>query len=146
MLRRCEPAGSNSLPSLKAGEQAVIQGRSKLTSGLVVLQLAFSVLLVTSAGLAYRSMFLIGEFDSGFDTRNLLLVTVNTSASANSPTTNMALLETITDKLHQVPGVARVTYARSAPQRVLGQHCCHASWDHRKKWRGQKAPASDLII
>jgi predicted permease len=116
-LRACR---QQLLPSLKAGEQAVIQGRSKLTSGLVVLQLAFSVLLVTSAGLAYRSMFLIGEFDSGFDTRNLLLVTVNTSASANSPTTNMALLEALTDKLHQVPGVIRVTYARTAPREFWG--------------------------
>ena len=116
-LRACR---QQLLPSLKAGEQAVIQGRSKLTSGLVVLQLAFSVLLVTSAGLAYRSMFLIGEFDSGFDTSHLLLVTVNTSASANSPTTNMALLETLTDKLHQVPGVERVAYARSAPREFWG--------------------------
>ncbi len=108
------------LPSLKAGEQAVIQGRSKLTSGLVVLQLAFSVLLVTSAGLAYRSMFLIADFDSGFDTHDLLLVTVNTAASANSPVSNMALLDTMADTLHQVPGVSRVTYARSAPREFWG--------------------------
>jgi predicted permease len=112
-LRACR---QQLLPSLKAGEQAVIPGRSKLTNGLVILQLAFSVLLVTSAGLAYRSMFLIGDFDSGFDTHDLLLVTVNTSASAKTPATNIALLETATDKLHQVPGVVRVTYARSVPR------------------------------
>jgi predicted permease len=116
-LRACR---EQLLTSLKAGEQAVIQGRSKLTSGLVVLQLAFSVLLVTSASLAYRSMFLIGEFDSGFDTHNLLLVTVNTSASSNTPATNIALLDTITDKVHQVPGVSRVTYARNAPREFWG--------------------------
>jgi predicted permease len=87
---------------------------------LVVLQLAFSVLLVTTAGLAYRSMFLIGEFDSGFDTHNLLLVTVNTSASSSTPATNIALLDAIAGKLHQVPGVSRVTYARSAPREFWG--------------------------
>jgi predicted permease len=116
-LRACR---QQLLSSLKAGEQAVIQGRSKLTSGLVVLQLAFSVLLVTTAGLAYRSMFLIGEFDSGFDTHNLLLVTVNTSASSSTPATNIALLDAIAGKLHQVPGVSRVTYARSAPREFWG--------------------------
>ena len=121
-LRACR---QQLLPSLKAGEQAVIQGRSKLTSGLVVLQLAFSVLLVTSAGLAYRSMFLIGEFDSGFDTRDLLLVTVNTSASANSPATNMALLDTMTDKLHQVPGVVTCHIRAERTERVLGQRGGH---------------------
>jgi hypothetical protein len=45
------------LPPLKAGEQAVIQGRSKVTRMLVVVQLAFSVVLVTCAGLVYRSLF-----------------------------------------------------------------------------------------
>ena len=116
-LRACR---QQLLPSLKAGEQAVIQGRSKLTSGLVILQLAFSVLLVTSAGLAYRSMFLIGEFEPGFDTRNLLLVTVNTSASANSAAANIALLDTLAEKLQQVPGVLRVSYARNPPRRYWG--------------------------
>jgi MacB-like periplasmic core domain len=65
-------------------------------------------------------MFLIADFDSGFDTRDLLLVTVNTAASANTPANNMALLDTMADKLHQVPGVSRVTYARSAPREFWG--------------------------
>src|SRR5438552_19199220 len=43
-------------PLLKAGEQSVVQGRSTVSNGLVVLQLAFSVLLLTTAGLAYRSL------------------------------------------------------------------------------------------
>ena len=40
------------LPFLKAGEQGVVAGRSRLASGLVVLQLAFAVLLLAGAGLA----------------------------------------------------------------------------------------------
>jgi predicted permease len=104
------------VPSLKAGEQAVIRGRSRLTGGLVVLQLAFSVLLVTSAGLAYRSMSLMGEFSSGFDTRDLLLVTVNTAGSASDPAANALLLNRLTERLRQVPGVIHITYARSAPR------------------------------
>ena len=40
------------LPFLKAGEQALVGSRSRLSGALVVLQLAFSVLLLTSAGLA----------------------------------------------------------------------------------------------
>ena len=60
------------LPFLKVGEQGVVQGRSRLTHGLVVLQLAFSVLLLTSAGLARRSLSLQDSLDVGFDTRNVL--------------------------------------------------------------------------
>ncbi|HEY9465752.1 MAG TPA: ABC transporter permease, partial [Vicinamibacterales bacterium] len=40
------------LPWLKAGEQSVAPGRSRLSSVLVILQLAFSVVLLTGAGLA----------------------------------------------------------------------------------------------
>ena len=136
-LRACR---QQLLPSLKAGEQAVIQGRSKLTSGLVVLQLAFSVLLVTSAGLAYRSMFLIGEFDSGFDTRNLLLVTVNTSASANSPTTQYGVAR---DDDRQTASGARRRHAsptRGAHRESFGAALASAFRDRRKSGPCRKHP------
>ena len=93
------------LPFLKVGEQGVVQGRSRLTHGLVVLQLAFSILLLTSAGLARRSLSLQDSLDVGFDTRDILLATVNTVAGA-------------TDARHQrdAPGdVARA--AREAARR-----------------------------
>ena len=108
------------VPSLKAGEQAIIRGRSKITRGLVILQLAFSVLLVTSAGLAFRSMSLIGEFSPGFETGDLLLVTVNTAASANDPAANGILLDRLSEAVRQVTGVSHVTYARNPPREFWG--------------------------
>ena len=78
------------LPFLKVGEQSVVQARSRLSRGLVVLQLAFSVLLLTTAGLAQRSLSLQDSADVGFNTRNLLLATVNTSASADDAKGNRA--------------------------------------------------------
>ena len=94
------------LPPLKAGEQSVIpRPIHVLTRALVVVQMAFSVLLVTCAGLAFRSLFLVGGFDSGFDTRTLLLVTVNTAGSRDKrcrPTPR--LLETL-----RMPADARST-------------------------------------
>ena len=85
------------LPFLKVGEQALVASRSKLSGGLVVLQLAFSVLLLTSAGLAYRSFTLANGTDVGFDTHNILMATVNTAGSATSPDANLALIETLRD-------------------------------------------------
>ena len=70
------------LPFLKVGEQGILQGRSRLTHGLVVLQLAFSVVLLTSAGLAQRSLSLQDSLDVGFDPHGILLATVNTQAGA----------------------------------------------------------------
>ena len=108
------------LPPLKAGEQAVIPGRSKVSQLLVVVQLAFSVLLVACAGLAFRSLFLIGTFDSGFETRGLLLVTINTSGSAANPGTNAALIDTFRTRLSAVTGVQHVSYARRPPSENWG--------------------------
>jgi predicted permease len=98
------------LPFLKVGEQSVVQARSTLSRGLVVLQLAFSVLLLTTAGLAQRSLSLQDRADVGFDTRNLLLATVNTSAGADDANGNRALVEALRERLTRLPGVEGVSY------------------------------------
>ena len=98
------------LPFLKVGEQGVVQGRSRLTHGLVVLQLAFSVLLLTSAGLARRSLSLHDSVAVGFDTRNILVTSVNTVAGATTPDTNGRLLEELQNQLGRLPGVEHVSY------------------------------------
>jgi predicted permease len=98
------------LPFLKVGEQGVVQGRSRVTRALVVLQLAFSVLLLTSAGLARRSLSLQDSVDVGFDTRNILVATVNTAAAATTPDANARVLEELQTRLGRLPGVAHVAY------------------------------------
>ena len=96
------------LPFLKVGEQALVGSRSKLSGALVVLQLAFSVLLLTSAGLAYRSFTVANGTDVGFDTHNLLMATVNTAGSASGPDANLTLIETLRTRLVRVPQVQSV--------------------------------------
>jgi predicted permease len=98
------------LPFLKVGEQGILQGRSRLTHGLVVLQLAFSIVLLTSAGLARRSLSLQDSLDVGFDPQPILLATVNTSAGAATAEANAALVETLRARLAVLPGVEQVSY------------------------------------
>ena len=100
------------LPWLKAGEQGVVQGRSKLSSTLVIVQLALAVLLLTSAGLAYRSTSLISGRSLGFDQERILLTTVNTSGAAATDDANRALLEDVRERLRLAPGVRSASYAR----------------------------------
>ena len=98
------------LPFLKVGEQGVVQARSNLSRALVVLQLAFSVLLLTTAGLAQRSLSLGRTFDPGFATRNILLTDVNTAGATDSPETTRALLEAIQSRLSRLPGIDGVAH------------------------------------
>ena len=103
------------LPWLKAGEQGIVQGRSRLSSTLVIVQLALAVLLLTSAGLAYRSTSLISGRSVGFETENLVLTTVSTTGAAPNDDSNRALLEALRERLRSAPGVRSVSYARSVP-------------------------------
>ena len=99
------------LPSLRSGELGVVAGRSKLSSALVVLQLGFAVLLLTSAGLAYRSLSMLASMDPGFDARNLVLVNVATAEAAATKDTQLALLDALRDRLRAAPGTRSVAYA-----------------------------------
>ena len=99
------------LPFLKVGERGVVRSGSRLSRGLVVLQLAFSVLMLTTAGLAHRSLSLQDSLDVGFDSGNILLVTVNTSGSAAGPQSNRVLLDAIKARLGRLPSVESVSYA-----------------------------------
>jgi macrolide transport system ATP-binding/permease protein len=100
------------LPWLKAGEHGVVQGRSRIASVLVVMQLAFSVLLVTSAGLAYRSLSAMSRLDLGYRTDHLLLAAVNTAGSAATPDAHRVLLEQLQERMRAIPGVTSVSHAR----------------------------------
>ncbi len=104
----------NLLPFLKAGEQGVIQGRSRLANGLVVLQLAFAVLLLAGAGLAYRSLSLVDALDLRFNQAGLLLVTINIDGVPEG--VRAALIDRMRERLSSVPGVNGVTYARTPPK------------------------------
>jgi putative ABC transport system permease protein len=102
------------LPFLKAGEQGVVQGRSRLASGLVVLQLAFAVLLLANAGLAYRSLSLVNARDLGFNPTGILLVTVKTDGVPEGA--RATLIDRMRDRLASVFGVTGVTDARVPPK------------------------------
>jgi predicted permease len=104
------------LPFLRAGEHGIVQGGSTMSRGLVVVQLAFTVLLLTTAGLAYRSLSVIYALDLGFNKNNLLLVTLNTTGTATSKDANIALLDRLRERLRSVPGVGSLSYARRPPQ------------------------------
>jgi macrolide transport system ATP-binding/permease protein len=109
------------LPHLKAGEQSVAQGRTKLSSVLVVAQLAFSVVLLTSAGLAYRSLSWLGGMDLRFNPSNLLLMTINPATSAANRSETLTLLERFRERLKTVPGVNAVSYVRLPPPYIWGR-------------------------
>jgi predicted permease len=102
------------LPVLKEGGHGTIAGRSRVSNGLVVLQLAFSVLLLTIAALSYRSTSLL-NVDLGFDANRLMLVGIGTDAAAQSRETTVVLLDRLRERLRTLPGVSAVSYTAVRP-------------------------------
>ena len=104
-------------PLLKAGGLGIAVGRSRWATGLVVVQFAFSVLLVTAAGLAYRSITSLTSVDLGFNPDRILLVTLRLGGEAGPE--GFALLERIRERLTTVPAVEAASYARRIPGATL---------------------------
>jgi predicted permease len=114
----------DALPLLKAGEHSVVTGRTRLAGWLVVCQFAFSVLLVTSAGLAYRATSLFGDADVKFAHDHLLLATVragtvgafvSVTPEARDVEQGFMRLERVREHLARLPGIDSVTYVRRIP-------------------------------
>jgi predicted permease len=103
-------------PWLKAGDHSVVRGRSRLSRGLVILQLSLSVLLVAVAGLAWRSLSIVGGVDLGYRADRMLLVTVNTAGRAPDAATRIQLLEDVRVRLQKIPGATTASYADSVPR------------------------------
>jgi predicted permease len=95
------------LPLLKEGSYTTAFGRSKVSKTLVVLQLAFSVLLLTCAALAYRSGILM-QVDVGFDSKNILLASIGTPPGQSAE--NLLLLDRVRERFAALPNVASVGY------------------------------------
>jgi predicted permease len=107
------------LPWLRSGENSVAPGRSTLSRFLVVAQLALCVLLLTGAGLASRSVYLIGQLDLHFAKDHLLLAGIDTAGAATAQG-NIALLERLRQRLRAVPGIVSVSYATAVPSSNFG--------------------------
>jgi predicted permease len=108
------------LPFLKAGEQGVVQGRSRMANVLVVVQLAFCVLLLGGAGLAIRSAGLISAADLGYPKDHRLILRLNTLGAGRAQN-QRALLESLRQRIAAIPKVAAVSYATAVPPDPFGQ-------------------------
>jgi Acidobacterial duplicated orphan permease len=94
--------------SLKDTSRSVAGSRSVLTKGLLVLQVAVSLVLLIAAGLFLRTLNNLRHVDVGFNTRNLVLFRVNPSLNRYDDKRAAALVDSITTRLGAIPGVRAV--------------------------------------
>jgi predicted permease len=90
-------------------------GRSQLAKGLVILQVALSLVLMTGAGLLARSLKNLRSFYPGFNKDNVLLLSLNPGMTGYKDTQTNALYRTLCERIGVLPGVRAVSFSMEVP-------------------------------
>jgi predicted permease len=102
------------VPALK-GEAPAGRSRARASSGLVVAQMALSLVLLVCAGLFLNNLRAVTTIDKGFDSRNQLLANVDPSLQGYDQQRTEEFYRRVTQRLSALPAVRGVTTASRVP-------------------------------
>jgi predicted permease len=100
----------------EGGRSGSSAGRQRFRRGLVVMQIALALMLVTSAGLLIRSFVRLRGVDPGFDPSHLLSAEVELSpVRYDTPAKVRAFYAELVRRLEAMPGVRSAAAVRALP-------------------------------
>jgi predicted permease len=92
--------------SLKAGSRGLTGSYPRAQSALVVVQMALTLVLLTGAGLLFRTIRQLWEVNPGFDARHILTFKVGLSPSATKePAELRVAYQNLLQRVREIPGV-----------------------------------------
>jgi putative ABC transport system permease protein len=116
---------SGLLPALRASKTDVLsalkydeQGpsdRARIRHAFVVVQVAFSILLVVAGGLLVRALGKSATIDRGFDASGVELASLDLSLAGYTNATGPAFARELVDRVRELPGVQSAALADRAP-------------------------------
>ena len=121
--------------ALKLGTPGAGDNRSRLRTGLVVAQLALSLVLLVAAGLFVRTLQALYRIDPGFNTRDVLVATVDAGLQGYDDGRAQHLFDALEQRVRALPGVESAALAYMIP---LGG----GGWDTRI-YPAEATPAAD---
>jgi predicted permease len=108
-------SGVAPMTALNAHGRATSANPLGWTSGLLVAQVALSVVLVVAAGLFVRTFASLATRHVGFDRDRVLMVHVDAQRTTVDPAQRTALYERIREATRTVPGVAEAAVSMAMP-------------------------------
>jgi predicted permease len=102
------------IPALK-GEAPAGESRSRIRSGLVVAQMALSIVLLTCAGLFLRNLKAATTFDKGFKSENLLVATMDPGMQGYNRARTEQFYDQLRARLLAQPSVQKVGFTQILP-------------------------------
>ncbi len=95
-------------------------GRSGLRNTLVIVQVALSLVLLTTAGLFLRSLGNASSIDIGFNPGNILIMTVDPKLQNYSHDQGVQFLSRLRERVALLPGVLSVSFVGVVPLSLGG--------------------------
>ncbi len=99
--------------AMKESSRSVTGSRSVLSKGLVVLQVAMSLVLLVGAGLFLRTLDNLKRVDVGFDSRNLLMFNVNPGVNRYDASRSAQVFRQVLERMSSLPGVKSAALTRT---------------------------------
>ena len=99
--------------AMKESSRSVTGSRTVLSKGLVVLQVAMSLVLLVGAGLFLRTLENLRRVDVGFDSRNLLMFNVNPRVNGYDVARASRLFGEVLERMGTMPGVTAAALTRA---------------------------------
>ena len=99
--------------ALKESSRSVTGSRSILSKGLLVLQVAMSLVLLVGAGLFLRTLDNLKSVDVGFDSTNLLMFNVNPSVNRYDVDRSAQVFRQVLERMSSLPGVRSAALTRT---------------------------------
>ena len=113
-LQSTKPTLTSTLKD-ESGSVAGGGGQARLRKGLVIAQVALSILLLAGAALFTRSLFNLKNLNPGFETDRLLSFSVNPVLSGYSQAQALRLFDRVQKQVAAVPGVSSAVASVIAP-------------------------------
>ena len=107
------------IPTLK-GEAPAGGSRSRTSRGLVVAQMALSIVLLTSAGLFLQNLKAVTAMDKGFNSDNLVAADVDPGMQGYSRARTEQFYRQLRERLAALPTVTAVSLADALPLSMSG--------------------------
>src|SRR5262245_33220702 len=109
--------GTDLIPALKGGGRGLESGgsRQRLSRGLIVAQIALSILLLVGSGLFLRTLRNLHSIDLGFERENVLLVALDPSHSGYAPEQTRHSFLGLLEGLQAIPGVRSASLSWNPP-------------------------------
>jgi putative ABC transport system permease protein len=126
--------------ALKANARGIVEGRSRLSLGamLVVAQIAISLTLIVGAGLLLGTFRKLSKVDAGFRADEVLLVSMNRRPTAKGDSQPSPFTEVL-QRARSIPGVASASLSSLTP---LG----HSTWNEEMLVDGFAPKSADDAV